>query len=86
MGFLIVILTTAINCYSMVIVFWVVLSWFRTAHKTVNDIYKVLDKIVAPYVNIFRKIIPTVGGLDFSPMIALIVLQAVVWLLARLFW
>jgi len=70
------ILSAAINLYSFVILVWVILSWFK-GNKIARDIYKVLDPIAAPYVNLFRKILPPMGGMDFSPLIALIVLQLV---------
>jgi YggT family protein len=74
------ILSTIINFYTLVIFVWAILSWFRASNKAVNDVYKVLDTVVAPYVNLFRRFIPPMGGLDLSPFIALIVLQ----ILARL--
>jgi len=74
---LLLILRMIIDFYTFIIFVWVILSWFRNASKIVRDIYKVLDTVAAPYVNIFRKIIPPMGGLDFSPFIALIVLQLV---------
>ena len=73
---LVMILSAAINLYSFVILVWVILSWFK-GNKIARDIYKVLDPIAAPYVNLFRKILPPMGGMDFSPLIALIVLQLV---------
>ena len=78
---LVSLLNLAVDLYTVVIFAWVILSWFRSASKTVRDIYRVLDKIVAPYVNLFRKFIPPMGGLDFAPFIALIVLQLVARLL-----
>ena len=75
------ILSRIVDFYCLLIFVWVILSWFRsTKNKTVRDIYRALDKIVGPYVNLFRKIIPPMGGLDFTPVVALIVLQ----LLSRL--
>ena len=70
------ILSALINFYSLIIFVWAILSWFPR-NKTARDIYKVLDTIVKPYVDIFRKIIKPAGGMDFSPFIALIVLQIV---------
>ena len=74
---IVMILSMVVNLYSFLIFIWVILSWFKGANKTVRDIYKALDTIIAPYVNLFRKFIPPMGGLDFSPFIALIVLQIV---------
>ena len=71
------VLSALINAYCMVIFAWVILSWFQSANKLVGDIYKALGVIVSPYVNLFRRFLPTAGGLDFSPFVALILLQLV---------
>lgn len=43
------------------------------------DIYKqpvkFIREITDPYLELFRRFIPPVGGLDFSPIVAVIVLQ-----------
>ncbi len=43
------------------------------------DIYKqpvkFIREITDPYLDLFRRFIPPVGGLDFSPIVAVIVLQ-----------
>lgn len=80
------ILMSVINLYSMIIFVWVILSWFQTANKTIAEIYSILGKVVEPYVNIFRKFIPPMGGLDLSPLIALIVLQLLTRLIFGFFY
>jgi YggT family protein len=72
----------AVNFYVLIIFVWAILSWFNKGTGVVNDIYQALDKIVSPYVGLFRKLIPSAGGMDFSPFIAIIVLQIVVRILA----
>jgi uncharacterized protein YggT (Ycf19 family) len=77
------ILSTVIQFYVILIVVWAVLSWFnQQGSGFVNEIYVLLDRIVEPFVGLFRRFIPTMGGLDFSPLIAIIVLQIVFRLLA----
>ena len=49
-----------------------------------NDVYNVLGSICEPYLGLFRKVIPAMGGVDFSPVIAVIVLQLVVQVIGRL--
>lgn len=71
------IISALVNFYSIVIFVWAILSWFKGSSKIASDIYNVLDKIVAPYVDLFRRFIPPMGGIDFSPLIALVVLQLV---------
>jgi YggT family protein len=35
-----------------------------------------------PYLRLFRRILPSFGGLDFSPIVGIIVLQIAGWLIA----
>ena len=78
------ILSSILNLYCIIIFVWAILSWFQNSNKLVRDIYRVLDTIVAPYVNLFRRFIKPMGGLDITPFLALIVLQLVVRLLFML--
>lgn len=68
-----------IDAYSWVIVIWAILSWvpMSSSASLVQDIREVLDRLVSPYINLFRRYIPPFGGIDFSPMVALIVLEIV---------
>lgn len=43
----------------------------------VQDIAAVLDTIVGPYLNLFRRFIPPMGGMDFSPVVAVIALSVI---------
>ena len=63
-----------IQIYSMLIFVRVLMSWFPVDER--NTIVETLYTITDPYLNIFRSIIPPLGGMDFSPIIALIVLRA----------
>lgn len=63
-----------IHIYSMLIFVRVLMSWFPVDEN--NPIVETLLTITDPYLNIFRSIIPPMGGMDFSPIIALIVLRA----------
>lgn len=68
-----------IDAYSWVIMIWAILSWvpMSSSASLVQDIREVLDRLVSPYINLFRRYIPPFGGIDFSPMVALIVLEIV---------
>ena len=78
------VLVFIVNFYVILIIIWAVLSWFQGRVGFLQEIRQVLDKIVGPFVKIFRKIIPTTGGLDFSPFIAIIILQLLIRLLVGL--
>ena len=73
------------DVYSMLIFVYVMLSWFPTDRGILADINTVLGKISDPYLNLFKKIIPPIGGMvDVSPIVALLVLQFGVRLLIGL--
>lgn len=64
------------DAYSMVIFIYVMMSWFPTNRGILADINNVLAKVCDPYLNLFKKIIPPIGGMvDVTPIIALLVLQ-----------
>jgi YggT family protein len=69
-------ISLALNIYSYLIIGYVLLSWFPTARE--SFIGQFLGKIVEPYIGIFRRFIPPIGGvLDLSPIIALLALNFV---------
>lgn len=63
-----------ISFYSFCILAYVLMSWFRPT-GIVFDIYRILGQICEPYVGIFRRIMPATGGMDFSPLVAMLVLE-----------
>lgn len=74
------------NTYSMVIFVYIMMSWLPIDRGILADIYRFLGKICDPYLNIFKKFIPPIGGmLDVTPIIALLVLQFGVRLIVGLF-
>ena len=61
------------------------MSWLPVSRGVLADIYQVLGKVCDPYLNLFRKIIPPIGGMvDVTPIVALLVLQFGVRLLVFL--
>ena len=65
------------------------LSWIRLPYSLwLNRIQRFLYDVCEPYLRVFRRIVPSIGPLDLSPMLAvisLIVIQQLVHgLLGRL--
>jgi len=56
----------------------VILSWFLTRPNTLTII---LDKITDPILAPLRRIIPRAGMFDFTPLVAIILLQLIANLL-----
>ncbi|WP_193196302.1 YggT family protein [Nostoc sp. MG11] len=69
-------LATFIQIYTVLLIIRVLLTWFPTINWY-NQPFTTLSQITDPYLNLFRSIIPPLGGMDFSPMLAIILLQIV---------
>ncbi|HIY82482.1 YggT family protein [Rubneribacter sp.] len=69
-------LVSLADAYSMVIFVYVLMSWLPVNRGILADIYNVLGKVCDPYLNLFKKLIPPLGGMvDVTPIVALLVLQ-----------
>jgi len=73
MFFLFTVLSKLITIYSYALIIYILMSWFPNARET--KIGQFLAKICEPYLEPFRKIIPPFGMIDFSPIVAFIVLN-----------
>jgi YggT family protein len=60
--------------YSISILVYVILSFF--AQASYSPIAMLLGQVVGPVLRPVRRILPPVGGLDLSPLVVLILLQA----------
>jgi YggT family protein len=59
-----------IGVYLLAILLWVLLSWFRLPYS-LNPVQRFLNDVVDPYLRLWRRIIPTIGPLDLSPIAAI---------------
>ena len=71
------------NAYTTVIFVYVLMSWLpNTETGVVGQVYRALGTLCEPYLGLFRRLIPPIGGMvDITPIIALLVLQFVVRLI-----
>lgn len=67
---------TFINIYTALLFIRILLSWFPNINWF-DPPFSILSQLTDPYLNVFRSIIPPLGGLDFSPILALLLLQVV---------
>lgn len=64
------------------IVIRALLSWFAMGN-TSGPVFRLLDDITEPVMSPFRRVIPTLGMIDISPLVAILVIQFVTSLLQR---
>lgn len=63
-----------IDLYLLLLFIRILLSWFPNVNW-MNQPFAALSQITDPYLNIFRSIIPSLGGIDFSPILGFFLLQ-----------
>ena len=64
---------TIFTFFFVVIIVQVILSWVSPYGD--NPIAPVVNQLAAPIVDPIRRILPPVAGIDFSPMVAIILLH-----------
>jgi len=63
-----------LSVYTYMIIAYVLLSWVPNARD--SFIGQLLGRFVEPYLSIFRRFIPAIGGvIDVSPIVAIIAMQ-----------
>ncbi|MEY3735187.1 MAG: hypothetical protein RLZZ624_245 [Cyanobacteriota bacterium] len=75
-------LLTTVSIYSTVLLVRVLLSWFPNLDWS-NPLLETLSSITDPYLNVFRGLIPPIGGLDLSAIVAFLALSFLEKLLAN---
>ncbi|MFC4778448.1 YggT family protein [Paenibacillus sp. GCM10023252] len=64
--------------YTFMIIGYVLLSWLPNARE--SFIGKALGRLVEPYLGIFKRFIPPIGGMiDISPIVAVFALQFIAY-------
>ena len=70
------VLGQTLSIYSFILIIRILLTWFPGIDWS-NGILSALTSITDPYLNIFRGIIPPIGGFDISSLLALILFQVI---------
>ena len=68
------VLSQTLQIYSTLLLIRVLLTWFPGIDWS-NGILSALTSITDPYLNIFRGIIPPIGGFDISSILAFLLLN-----------
>ncbi len=79
MEFLLTLIYYLCQLLSIAIFARAILSWFPLGHN--NPVIRFLFNITEPILMPLRRMIPKLGMLDISPMIAIILLQVITWLI-----
>lgn len=62
--------------YFVLLIIRILLSWFPNVNWY-DPPFSIVSQLTDPYLNIFRSFIPPLGGIDLSPILAILLLQFV---------
>lgn len=71
-----------LDIYAICILVWAILSFFPEAYS--SPLGHLLEDLVMPVIRPLRRVLPLIAGLDFSPLLALVLVYAVASLLRQL--
>lgn len=70
---LISLISSIIGVYSILLIVYIFMSWVPSTKE--STIGQFLERIIEPYLEPFRRIIPPFGMIDISPIVAILVLR-----------
>ena len=77
--------TVFVTVYTLVIFAYILTSWLRLPYSPwLNRIQRFLYDVTEPYLRIFRRLLPSMGAFDFSPILAVVVLWVIEQVLIRI--
>ena len=72
MGLLIIVINTIVRVMTLLIITYVIIGYFLDYY---HPIRQTLSSVIEPLLSPIRNRLPSMGGLDFSPLILIIILQ-----------
>lgn len=76
-------LSLALSLYTWGMFIYILMSWIPGARE--SAVGEVFSKLYEPFLEFFRKIIPPIGMIDISPLVAIILLNIAQRGLAQVF-
>ncbi|MCY3538158.1 MAG: YggT family protein [Synechococcus sp. SB0676_bin_10] len=73
-----------VDLYVFLLILYVFSGWIPPLRQSI--VGHILARLSEPYLRLFRGIIPLLGGIDFSPILAFIVLRLVQRMLNQALW
>jgi len=69
-------LAAAVRIYTFLLIARVLFSWLPPRHWQ-SEVYRFLFAATEPVLGPLRRVLPPAGGMDFSPLVALVILELV---------
>ena len=75
---------TLFEVYSWLLIIRILLTWFPV--DPYNPVVRFIARVTDPFLRLFRGILPPIGMLDLSPILAFIVLNLLRRLVVEVLW
>ena len=79
MNLVIIIIDRIVDILSILIFIYTLLGYFLRPY---HPVHQAISRLFEPLLNPIRKVVPPIGGLDFSPLILILLIQVVGWILS----
>ena len=76
-------ISNIIQIYSIILVIYALLSWFPGAPE--SALGQMVHRLVEPFLSLFKKLLLQFAGLDFTVLVAILLLNFLERLVAQLF-
>ena len=71
-------IVTIVFLFELAVIGRVILSWFPLSNSGARGVMDVLFRITEPVLGPVRRVLPSFGGLDLSPIVVILVLNVLV--------
>ncbi|HAE60311.1 MAG TPA: YggT family protein [Anaerolineae bacterium] len=69
--------------FTLLVIVKVIISYFVSPY---NSFRMTVDRLVEPFLAPIRRILPTIGMFDFSPLVLIILVQLIAGILVNILW
>ena len=84
-----ILIAKLLGVYQLIIFVWVILGWLQMYNalpysRPLHMVMEVLYRLTEPVLGFFRRLLPPMGGLDLSPLIAILGLEVLIMILSKI--
>ncbi len=84
-----ILIAKLLGVYQLIIFVWVVLGWLQMYNalpysRPLHMVMEILYRLTEPVLGFFRRLLPPMGGLDLSPLIAILGIEVLIMILRKI--
>ncbi len=84
-----ILIAKLLGVYQLIIFVWVILGWLQMYNalpysRPLHMVMEILYRLTEPVLGFFRRLLPPMGGLDLSPLIAILGIEVLIMILSKI--